>query len=145
MEDEDEYENEYWDDLEFLYLEDYNTMENSGKKRYRLKSMTVRRTILALLVGLIVFMVWLFPYYISQYSNTLGRLFEGILNQIGNYTLLAGVIVFGAGVFSLVFGKKVKLLLIGIVLILAGIILTGGSINLFGFEFGIAQGQQGYH
>ncbi|MEJ2249772.1 MAG: hypothetical protein P8Y97_08940 [Candidatus Lokiarchaeota archaeon] len=145
MVDEDEYENEYWDDLEFLYLEEYNPVEESGKKRYRLKNMTVRRIILFLLVGLIVFIVWLFPYYISQYSNTLGRLFEGILNQIGNYTLLAGVIVFGAGVFSLIFGKKVKLLLIGIVLILAGIILTGGSINLFGFEFGIAQGQQGYH
>ncbi|MEJ2251973.1 MAG: hypothetical protein P8Y97_20220 [Candidatus Lokiarchaeota archaeon] len=68
-------------------------------------------------------------------------LFNEYLNQIGNYTFLAGIIMPGAGVFSLIFGKKIKHLLIGIVLIMAEIILTGDSLNLFRFEFVIADGQ----
>ncbi|MEJ2252608.1 MAG: hypothetical protein P8Y97_23485 [Candidatus Lokiarchaeota archaeon] len=67
-------------------------------------------------------------------------LFNEYLNQIGNYTLLAGIIMSGTGVFSLIFGKKIKCLLIGIVLILVGIILTSDSLNLFRFEFVIADG-----
>jgi uncharacterized BrkB/YihY/UPF0761 family membrane protein len=116
------------------------------KDTYTLKRKIKMKTIiLSFLLGIIIFMLVVFPLYVSQYTNFIGTFFDKLIKLIGNYMLLIGGAVFIIGVISLVFRKKAKWLLIGFLLIAIGMLLTGGSFNFFGFDFTLFEQQQGYH
>jgi hypothetical protein len=139
----DEYLKELYDEHSFT---EPKIKDKRKKDTYTLnRKIKAKTIIIASLVGIIAFMLVVFPLYVNQYSNVIGTFFDKLLKLIGTYMLLIGGAVFIIGVISLIFRKKGKWLLIGFLLIAIGILLTRGSFNFFGFDYTLFEQQQGYH
>jgi len=141
--DEEDFLEEY---LNLLYSDELELEQVKEKKtKVKIKRAYGLKVFLYFIVGIVFFMLFFFPMYISQYTPLIGDFFKVMLREIGKYTTYAGFITFAIGVFIAILRKKFKLLIFGIILVIIGVFLTGGIIDFFGFNFNPFEGDQGYH
>jgi hypothetical protein len=143
MADEEDFLEEY---LKLLYTNELELKQPKEKKtRVKIKRAYGFKMFLYFIVGVLFFMLFFFPMYLTQYTSLIGDFFKVMLKEIGTYTMYGGFILVAIGVFSAIVRKKFKFLALGIILVIIGLLLTGGSINFLGIEFDPFEGNRGYH
>lgn len=119
------------------------------KKRY-IEKQRNSRGIIAVFLGILIFLVFFFPFYGLSMRYYIGYGIRTLFNGIGSLSLMGGSFLLILSVISLFFGKKIRVgwLIVAVVLIWIGGWCTGTYINLFGFLVGNTQGSgagTGYH
>jgi len=99
--------------------------------------------------GIIVFVLFFFPFYGMNLRYQLGTIFSEIFDKIGMLCLMIGGIMLLFSFIGIFASRSVntKYLIAGIILLWVGSWSTGAILNLFGFTIGegTSSGGSGWH
>jgi hypothetical protein len=90
---------------------------------YMLEEKNHKRFVFWVILGLLLFLLVWYPLYGAPLRSQLGALFDRILNLVGTFLMLAGILSFIFGLLCL-FSKRlawgIKLMVIGALMVTAG-------------------------